>query len=321
MKTLKQALIVFGLTAALLTLNVPVIFAAEGIFPLPGASEYGDVPATTAGGTAQEQFAELVWGIVQNLRYIIGAVAIAMIVYAGFRMVIGKGQEEIITKQRMAIFYAIIGLVLIAMAGEAARIFSVSCTDPTAGETIIQCKPGGFLKDPNALIRTATLFDQRTQIIITFIKYIIGSIAVLMVVRNGLRLVTMSESDEALAKDKKNLIYSAIGLVLIIMADTAVNNVFYKLDLTKPPSGSGAEPMVDPVQGVKEIVGFTNIVVSFVGPLAVLALLIGGGMYITAGGQEEKMNRAKKLIFASIIGIVVIYGAFAIVSTFIGGQF
>jgi hypothetical protein len=322
MKTLKQALIVLTLTISLLVINATMVSAQTGIFELPPATSYGDVPAPTSGGTAQEQFAELVWGVVQNVRYVLGAVAIAIIVYSGFRMVISWGDEEAYSKQRKSIFYGIIGLALVGLAGEAAQIFSVSCdVNPPTGQATIPCRPGSFIKDPNALVRTATLFNQQTQIIITFIKYLVGAVAVLMIVRSGARMVTMSQNEEAIAQDKKNLMYSGIGLVLIIIADNIINNVFYKLDLSRYPGTGGAQPAVDPVQGVKEIVGFTNLVVNILGPIAVLALLAGGIMYITAGGQEDKMAKAKRLIVSALVGIVIIYGAFAIVGTVITGRF
>jgi len=38
------------------------------------------------------------------------------------------------------------------------------------------------------------------------------------------------------------------------------------------------------------------------------------------GGDEEKMNKAKRLLIATGIGIMIIYGAFALVSTFLAGD-
>ncbi|HLG25443.1 MAG TPA: hypothetical protein VI588_01455 [Candidatus Gracilibacteria bacterium] len=326
-KNLRQFLFVMTLTGLALVcagslggLTAPAALA-QGIFPLPSPESYGNVPAPVGGGTAQQQFAQLVWGVVQNVRFIIGAVAILMIVYAGFRMVTGWGKEDVYTKQRSNIFYAIVGLAVVALAGEAANILSVACPEAIPGQPAVPCTPGGFISNPNAVIRTATLFNQRTQIIITFIKYFIGAVAVLMIVRNGLRMVTMGGSEEKIELDKKNLLYSVLGLGFIILADTVISQVFYKIDLSRYPTSGGAQPGVDAARGVAEIVGFTNFAVTLVSPIAVLALVAGGVMYITSAGDEEKMNKAKRLIMAALIGIIVIYGAFAIVSTFISGSF
>ena len=315
MKLIKQTVIVFILIiAALALVQAPVLAATyQGsdtmiaqLFPLADKSAYGNVPAPSKA-SAEQQFAELADGIVQTVRYIIGAVAILFIVYSGFRMVTGWGKEEVYTKAKIGMLWAVIGLAIVGMAGEVRTIFSL--------------EKGGFLKDPNAILRSAVLFDQRTQIIITFIKYFVGAVAVAFIVRNGLRLIVLGASEDKIALDKKNLLYSVVGLILIILADTAVRQVFYKIDLTRYPGAGGAEPVIDPVQGIKEIIGFTNFIVAIVGPLAVLALLAGGVMYLTAAGEEEKMNKAKKLIVAALVGIVLIYGAFAIVSTFVLGNF
>lgn len=304
-QTVKELLIVTVLMAATLTfIQVPLALAQ--IFDLPPASSYGDVPATS--GSTQEQFKQLVTGVIQALRYIIGAVAILMVVYSGFRMVTGWGKEEVYQKARTSMLYAVIGLAVVGLAGEMANIFDVS--------------PGkSFLQDPNQILRTSVLFNQRTQIIITFIKYFIGAVAVIMIIRNGMRMITMGEAEDKIALDKKNLLYSVIGLVLIIVADTVINQVFYKIDMSRYPGTGGVEPTIDPARGVSEIVGFTNFIVSIVGPIAVLVMLAGGVMYMTAAGNQENMDKAKRMIFTALIGIVLMYGAFAIVSTFIVGQF
>jgi hypothetical protein len=334
MKSLKQFLIVLAAMMYILGMMAAPAVAADfniagktllaqnQIFPLANPSEYGNLPAASSGQSAEYQFQELVWGLIQNVRYIIGAIAIVMIVFSGFKMVTGYGNEEVYQKQRNTILYGIIGLVVVAMSGELARIFAVSCpeyTDPTL--QTYQCTQGGFLKDPNSIIRTSVIFNQQTKIIITFIKYFIGSVAVFMIVRNGFRMMTMGNDESKIALDKKNLIYSVVGLILIIVADTLVNNVFYKIDTSKYPSTGGAAPGIDAAQGVKEIVGFTNMAVSIVAPLAVLSLVAGGIMYMTAMGDDAKMGKAKKIITASIMGIVIVYAAFAIVSTFIAGRF
>jgi hypothetical protein len=51
-------------------------------------------------------------------------------------------------------------------------------------------------------------------------------------------------------------------------------------------------------------------------------VLVGGGiMYMTSAGSEERSEKAKRLIIAALIGLIIIYGAFAIVNTFIVGAF
>lgn len=299
------------------------------LLPLPGnnssqGNPYANLPQVQ-GATAEGRFYSLVTVIVMNARYILGAVAVAFIVYAGIRMVIGQGNEEEYTTQRRNIIYAIIGLAIVGLSGELVRIFSVYCptSGPQAGKDLMgqACTPGGFLGDSNAILRSATLFSQRSQLVITFIKYIIGSIAVFMVVRSGFRLISSSGNEEKLTQDKKALFYGIIGLMFIILADSAINNVFYKIDLSQYPSVGGAAPGIDAQQGIKEIVGVTNLIITIISPVAIFMLLYGAFLYVTSAANEEQQTKAKRLVFAVIVGIIIIYGAFAIVSTVISGNF
>ena len=56
-----------------------------------------------------------------------------------------------------------------------------------------------------------------------------------------------------------------------------------------------------------------QILLAIAGLVAVIFLIIGGFRYITAGGNEETAEAAKKTITNAIIGIVVVILAFVIV--------
>lgn len=59
-----------------------------------------------------------------------------------------------------------------------------------------------------------------------------------------------------------------------------------------------------------------NIILGFLGIIAVIIILLGGFKWMTAGGNEDKVGEAKKLIVAGVIGLVIIIAAFAI-ATFV----
>ena len=42
---------------------------------------------------------------------------------------------------------------------------------------------------------------------------------------------------------------------------------------------------------------------------------------MTAGGNPDAQGKAKRMIFLALLAIIIVYGAFAIVSTFVAGQF
>ncbi len=259
------------------------------------------------GDTGVEMAKSLAGRLVDNARYIIGATAVLLIVISGVKLVFARGNEEVLTKQTSAIIIGMIGLFIIGLAGEIANIFDVD--------------RGGFLKDPNVMLQRAKLFSRTVEIVITFIKYIVGSFAVLFIIRNGIHLVVTGGSEEEISKDKKNILWGALGLVVILLADPIINNVFFKIDTSKFPGTGPVQPGIDPQALMMEIAGMTNLIAAITGPVAILSLVIGGIMYILGGNDEEKLGKAKKIIMWSLIGIVLIYGAFALVSTFIMRKF
>ncbi len=61
-----------------------------------------------------------------------------------------------------------------------------------------------------------------------------------------------------------------------------------------------------------------NFFLSFLGLIAVIMIIYGGFLYVSAAGNQEKIESAKKIIMYAIIGIIVILLSFAIVNTVLG---
>lgn len=55
-----------------------------------------------------------------------------------------------------------------------------------------------------------------------------------------------------------------------------------------------------------------NAAMGLLGIIAVVIVLVGGFKWMTAGGNEEKVGEAKRLIGAGVIGLVIIITAYAI---------
>ena len=58
-----------------------------------------------------------------------------------------------------------------------------------------------------------------------------------------------------------------------------------------------------------------NFFLTFLGLIAVVMIIYGGFLYVSAAGNQEKIESAKKIIMYAVIGIVVILLSFAIVNT------
>lgn len=82
------------------------------------------------------------------------------------------------------------------------------------------------------------------------------------------------------------------------------------------PCGGKGEP---PCQLCHLFVLLQNIInfilFQFVPPLAVLMIVIGGVMFFFAGGNPASAERAKQILTATIIGLVIIYASWMLVGT------
>lgn len=58
-----------------------------------------------------------------------------------------------------------------------------------------------------------------------------------------------------------------------------------------------------------------NFALGFLGLLAVVMVIYGGFLYVSSAGNEENVNKAKKILLYAVIGIVVIVVSFALVNT------
>lgn len=63
---------------------------------------------------------------------------------------------------------------------------------------------------------------------------------------------------------------------------------------------------------VSIVIGIVNWALGLLALVAVILVLIGGFMWMTAAGNEEKVDKAKKILSAAIIGLVIILAAWGI---------
>ena len=124
---------------------------------------------------------------------------------------------------------------------------------------------------------------------------------------------------------KKIVVLSLAILIItsaLTLALTASTPVLAEIDVwgTETGNTAGADVMNTTGLGDKDpreiAANVINIILGFLGIVAVIIILLGGFKWMTAGGNEDKVGEAKKLITAGIIGLVIIIASFAI-ATFV----
>ncbi len=109
---------------------------------------------------------------------------------------------------------------------------------------------------------------------------------------------------------KFSAIGSSVGLVLLPLAVKA------ELDTTLGLSaGKVGQYTQLGTRDVREtIASIINVALSLLGIVVLVIIIYGGFLWMTAGGNDEKVGEAKKWIFGGIIGLVIILSAYAIAS-------
>ncbi len=108
-----------------------------------------------------------------------------------------------------------------------------------------------------------------------------------------------------------------LGLVLAPNFASAQNNivgndVFGTKEIEGDPAIAGSGIALGNNSLQTTVVRLINVSLSLLGIIAVVIVLAGGFKWMTAGGSEDKIAEARKLIFAGVVGMAIILSAWAI---------
>ncbi|MFH1866947.1 MAG: hypothetical protein ABIJ81_02600 [Patescibacteria group bacterium] len=112
----------------------------------------------------------------------------------------------------------------------------------------------------------------------------------------------------------KKFIFSISAAVLSAAPLTALAQTNGGLDDFKEKTNLGTD--VDLIESVARII---NILLGFLGVIAIIIIIVAGFKWMTAAGNEESISSAKKMLGAGVIGLVIILAAYAIASFVVGG--
>lgn len=103
---------------------------------------------------------------------------------------------------------------------------------------------------------------------------------------------------------KAAIIFGLLGLILLPQVAGAIS-----LDIGMQYTSAIGLGTKDVRETIASII---NVLLGLLGIIAVGIILIGGFKWMTAMGNTENVDKAKKLIFQGIIGLVIILSSYAI---------
>jgi len=251
--------------------------------------------AGAEGKSGESMAINLIQNLIRMVRYLIGGVALVFGILYGVELVLSRGKEETISKQKTNFLWTLLGFIILIVSENVANIFN-----PESATT-------------DRLIDFGAARDQLRDGV-NYIKWLIGSVIVLFMTISGIRMITSGGNEEMITKQKRNLTWSMIGMLVILLANNLVN-AFYIINEPKevvPESATVA---------ITEIASVIKLILVFLGPLAIIFTIYAGFMYLTAMDNEERSGKAKRMIVGGITGVVIIYSAYALINTVAAGKF
>lgn len=230
------------------------------------------------------------------LKLLLGTVAVVMIMTMGIKMIIARKKiDEVKTTQKEHMIALAAGIIVIFVADMLVRkvFFGVE----------------GEVWESQAQAQMAAEEGYKElRGMYSLVMMITATLAVLMLVVAGYRLIVSAGNEEIQGKIKNQITGLVIGLLLLGVAEFIVKDIVF-------PDHGSTIPSADKAKYL--IVNFTNFISGFVSIGALISSIYGGYLYVASFGNEEQTGKAKNVIMGAMIALVLAIGAFALVNTFI----
>lgn len=190
---------------------------------------------------------------------------------------------------------------------------SGACTGVSGGTC---CMPGGGATNSNSTPITFAnplQYDTVEEVLNSLLGTLQGIIVILslvFIVIGAVLYITSAGNDKQMTMAKGAITASMIGLAIGLAAPSFLKEIGTVLGWGAVDSSAvaGARTLSQIARSVLDFL------LSIVGVLAIIMLVVGGIMYLTAAGNEDQIDSGKKIVKYSIIGIAVALAALVIVS-------
>ncbi|MFC1599817.1 pilin [Patescibacteria group bacterium] len=267
---------------------------------IEGATELPTYDTLTHGDAIKKQgvsnITTAIYFTLDFFKFLIASIAVIMIIITGGRLILARKKiDEVMPKMKEQMIMLATGVVMIIVA------------DVLVKNVFFGLEGEVYDSEATAQI-AATEGTRQIKGFYNIAMLVAGALAIFMMVVAGFRLLVSAGNEEAQTKVKKQITWLVVGLFIIGLAEFVVQDFLF------PDKGS---KIPEARQGILMIVRFTNFTSAFISISAFIASMYGGFLYVTATGNEEKTQNAKKVLIGAVIAMVLGLGAFALVNTVI----
>lgn len=181
------------------------------------------------------------------------------------------------------------------------------------GKTVLYCYPnttlsgsaGGVVNfnDTNSL--KPTTVESFLASILSSAQKIIVTIALVFIVIGAFFILTSAGVPDMVERGKKAITMAVVGLAIGIAAPSILKELTGILGW-----GTTTDQTVNKALTISQIaVNVLNFLLGIAGILSLIMLVIGGIVYLTSAGDEDRIASGKKIFTYSLIGVVIIFSA------------
>ena len=250
--------------------------------------EGGTFVGGSLAGVATGGFGDLAATVAGNMLPFVNGLAVLVISIAGILAVVAQDENRIASARKVTAM-ALIGIVLINIAAvlrtglETAFNFDLGA-NPAGGAGIVGTEIQGFIQ---------------------FAEVPVVAIAILTIISYGIKAMVDYGGEQGQDSFRKAVISVLTGILIIIIKFLVSNAIL---------SGSPAGLISPAVRTLFYVVGFVALI-------AVVVIAIGGIYLIVNVGDENRAEKAKKIIISVIAGIVFMLVITGLLGILIDGIF
>ncbi len=235
-------------------------------------------------------------------------ISIILIAWGGVQLIASRGKEEVYNEKKQMILSVALGFAII--------LLSVVAVD-----SIFFGSEGEILHE-NDSVEFASRGFTELQGIFNYLLTFAVAVAVGFVIFASIRLIMAgSDNQEALSTFRKQILFASIGMVILVSAQKIIdlftnNRGFYS------EAGVGKttrELAVPEITGtIAFLIDWINFILGVIGVIAVISLIWAGiRLMLNFGINDEATEEAKRIVVASIIGLILAFSAWTIMFFFI----
>ncbi|MCX6763245.1 MAG: pilin [Candidatus Moranbacteria bacterium] len=138
-------------------------------------------------------------------------------------------------------------------------------------------------------------------------------LAIVFIVIGALMYMMSAGNEKMIERAKMTITAAVIGLAIALAAPSFLKEIMTILG-GNPTTTENITASSTNIMSVKDIaMGVLNLLLSIVGVVGIISLIVGGVIYLTAFGDEDRVSAGKRAMAYAIIGITLALGALVIV--------